>query len=148
MWIKAVKGTRMNWSRSKSRKSKYANQKSKLGGLTFDSKLESEHYVLLLNRLSRGEIRDLARQVKIELTSNAEKHKDKVHYVADFVFFDLELNQWVVWDSKGMPTDAYKIKRKWILDNLNGFLFIEHSKKEKKIYKPRGDTPLKIRVRE
>lgn len=127
---------------------KYRNNKVKLRGLTFDSKLESEHYLLLTNRLRRGEIRDLARQVRIELTQNAEKHKDKVHYIADFVFFDLALDKWVVWDSKGMPTDAYKIKRKWILDNLNGFLFIEHSKKEKKIYKPRGDTPLKIMVRE
>lgn len=138
----------MNWSRSKSRKSKYANQKSKLGGLTFDSKLESEHYLLLTNRLRRGEIRDLARQVRIELTQNAEKHKDKVHYIADFVFFDLALDKWIVWDSKGMATDAYKIKRKWLMDNFNGFLFIEHSKKEKKIYKPRGHTPLKIMVRE
>ena len=148
MWIKAVKGARMNWSRSKSRKSKYANQKTKLGGVTFDSKLESEHYVLLLNRLSRGEIKDLARQVRIELTLNAESKEDRVYYVPDFIFFDLVLGEWIVWDSKGMPTDAYKLKRKWLLDNFNGFLFIEHAKKEKKIYKPRGDTPLKIRVRE
>lgn len=138
----------MNWSRSKSRKSKYANQKTKLGGVTFDSKLESEHYVLLLNRLSRGEIKDLARQVRIELTLNAESKEDRVYYVPDFIFFDLVLGEWIVWDSKGMPTDAYKLKRKWLLDNFNGFLFIEHAKKEKKIYKPRGDTPLKIRVRE
>lgn len=138
----------MNWSRSKSRKSKYANQKSKIGGVTFDSKLESEHYVHLLNRLSRGELRDLARQVRIELTLNAESKEDRVYYVCDFCFFDLVLGEWIVWDSKGMPTDAYKLKRKWLLDNFNGFLFIEHAKKEKKIYKPRGDTPLKIRVRE
>lgn len=127
---------------------KYRNSKVRIGSLTFDSKLESEHYVLLLNRLSRGEIRDLARQVRIELTLNAESKEDRVYYVPDFVFFDLVLGEWIVWDSKGMPTDAYKLKRKWLLDNFNGFLFIEHAKKEKKIYKPRGDTPLKIMVRE
>lgn len=127
---------------------KYRNFKVKLGSLTFDSKLESEHYVILLNRLSRGEIKDLARQVRIELTLNAKRKEDRVYYIADFVFFDLALGCWIVWDSKGMPTDAYKIKRKWLLDNFNGFLFVEHTKKEKKIYKPRGDMPLKIRVRE
>lgn len=139
----------MNWnSIFKDRKSKYGNQKSKIGGLTFDSKLESEHYVLLLNRLSRGEIRDLARQVRIELTLNAKSKEDRVYYVADFVFFDLALDKWIVWDSKGMQTDVYKLKRKWLLDNFNGFLFIEHTNKEQKEYKPKGSTPLKIRVQE
>lgn len=141
----------MNWGKllnDRKSKSKYGNQKSKVGNITFDSKLESEHYILLLNRLSRGEIRDLARQVNIELTQNADKHKDKVHYKADFVFFDVEVGEWIVWDSKGMQTDAYKIKRKWLLDSLCGFLFIEHTKKEKKEYKPRGSIPLKIRVKE
>lgn len=127
---------------------KYHNKKVKIGKLTFDSKLESEHYILLLNRLSRGEIRDLARQAKIELTQHAEKHKDKVHYIADFAFFDLALDKWVLMDSKGFQTDSYKIKRKWLLDNFNGFLFIEHTNKEQKEYKPKGSMPLKIRVQE
>ena len=139
----------MNWnSIFKDRKSKYGNQKSKIGGLTFDSKLESEHYVILLNRLSRGEIRDLARQVRIELTLNAKSKEDRAHYVADFVFFDNALNMWIVWDSKGMQTDVYKLKRKWLLDSRNGFLFIEHTNKEQKEYKPKGSIPLKFRVKE
>lgn len=123
---------------------KYNNNKVKIGGLTFDSKLESEHYLILTNRLRRGEIRDLARQARIQLTLNAEKHKDKVHYIADFVFFDLALDKWVVWDSKGMPTEAYKIKRKWLLDTFCGFVFIEHTSREKKQYEPNGKTPLKF----
>lgn len=123
---------------------KYRNSKVRIGSLTFDSKLESEHYMLLKNRLIRGEIRDLARQVKIELTQNADKHKDKVHYVADFVFFDLELNQWIVWDSKGMPTDAYKIKRKWLLDVYCGFEFIEVTRGGEKKYQANGKNLLKF----
>lgn len=123
---------------------KYRNSKVKIGSLTFDSRLESEHYMLLKNRLKRGEIRDLARQVKIELTQNAEKHKDKVHYIGDFVFFDLELNQWIVWDSKGMPTDAYKIKRKWLLDVYCGFVFIEAAKQGQKKYIANGKNLLKF----
>lgn len=124
---------------------KYRNSKVRIGSLTFDSKLESEHYLLLTNRLKRGEIKDLARQVKIELTSNAEKHKDKVHYIADFVFFDLALNRWIVWDSKGMPTDAYKIKRKWLLDVYCGFVFIEATKQGQKKYVANGKNILKFK---
>lgn len=127
---------------------KYRNSKVKIGSVTFDSKLESEHYLILLNRLRHREIRDLARQVEIELTQNAEKHKEKVRYIADFVFFDVALGVWVVWDSKGIPTDAYKIKKKWLLDTYCDFLFIEHTKKEKKEHLPRGSIPLKIRVQE
>lgn len=123
---------------------KYRNSKVKIGSLTFDSKLESEHYMLLKNRLKRGEITDLARQVKIELTQYADKHRDKVHYIADFVFFDLELKQWIVWDSKGMPTDAYKIKRKWLLDVYCGFEFIEVTRGGEKKYQANGKNLLKF----
>lgn len=121
---------------------KYRNSKVKIGGLCFDSKLESEHYLLLTNRLRRGEIKDLARQVEIELTQNAQKHKDKVRYVADFVFFDLTLQKWVIWDSKGMPTDAYKIKKKWLLDTYCNFIFIEASKSKEQQLLPNGKNPL------
>lgn len=100
--------------------------------------------MILTNRLKRGEITDLARQVKIELTQNAEKHKDKVHYIADFVFFDKNLNQWIVWDSKGMPTDAYKIKRKWLLDAYCGFGFIEVTRGGEKKFQANGKNLLKF----
>lgn len=123
---------------------KYHNSKSRVGSQTFDSKLEAQHYLKLMQRLNHKEIRDLARQVRIELTLNAEKHKDKVHYIADFIFFDLALGEWVVWDSKGMPTESYKIKRKWLLDSFCGFVFIEHTSKEQKQYTPNGKIPLKF----
>lgn len=123
---------------------KYHNTKSRVGTQTFDSKLEAQHYLKLMQRLNHKEIRDLAMQVRIELTLNAEKHREKVHYIADFVFFDLVLGEWVVWDSKGMPTDAYKIKRKWLLDSFCGFVFIEHTSKEQKQYTPNGKIPLKF----
>lgn len=124
---------------------KYHNSKVRIGNLAFDSKLESEHYLLLTNRLKRGEIKDLARQVKIELTQHADKHKDKVHYIADFVFFDLALNRWIVWDSKGMPTDAYKIKRKWLLDVYCGFVFVEATKDKHTNYEARGSVAINFK---
>lgn len=124
--------------------SKYKNIKSKVGSQVFDSKLEAEHFLLLKLRARSGKIKNLSRQVEIELTLNAETHKDKVHYIADFVFFDLALGEWVVWDSKGVPTDAYKIKRKWLLDSFCGFIFIEAMKKKEKQYLPKGKIPLKF----
>lgn len=125
---------------------KYRNSKVKIGDLTFDSKLESEHFVALKYRLRRGEIKDLARQVRIELTQNAQNHKEKVHYIADFMYFDLALGEWVIWDSKGMPTDAYKLKRKWLLDCYRGFLFIEATKNGVKKFKPNGEIELKPKI--
>lgn len=124
---------------------KYRNSKVKLGSLTFDSKLESEHYLLLANRLKRGEIKDLARQVRIELTLNAKVREDRAHYVADFVFFDLALDKWVIWDSKGMPTDSYKIKRKWLLDMFCGFVFVEATKENQTYFEPRGEILTKFK---
>lgn len=41
-----------------------------------------------------------------------------VTYVADFTYFD-EHGNYVVEDSKGVRTEAYKIKRKWMLDKYN-----------------------------
>lgn len=122
--------------------SKYRNSKVALDGLKFDSKLEASHYLLLKNRLRRGEIKRLARQVEIELTKNSKNNKDKVRYVADFVFFDLSLNSWVIFDSKGVLTDAYKIKRKWLLDRFCGFRFYEHTSKEVREFEPNGSELL------
>lgn len=121
---------------------KYRNTKIKIDSLVFDSKLEASHYLLIKNRLRRGEIKDLARQVKIQLTFNAEKHKDKVCYIADFVFFDLVLGEWVIWDSKGMKTKEYVVKRKWLLDAYFGFVFIEATAKKTTEYKPYGGKKL------
>lgn len=134
----------MNWGRIAHSKSKYGNSKVKKGDLTFDSQLEYQHFLVLFNRFQKGEIKDFARQVRIELTTNAKSNADKVFYVADFVFYDNALQSWIVWDSKGMKTDTYIIKRKWLLDTYCGFLFIEHTSKEQKQYTPSGGVPLKF----
>lgn len=124
-------------------RSKYRNHKIKIGGLTFDSKLESEHYLLLKNRLNRGEIRDLARQVSIPLTSKP-KGKDRA-YIADFVYFDVLRDSWTIWDSKGLKIEPYPTKRDWLLDKYNGFVFVEASKDGEKEFVPWGSIPLKFK---
>lgn len=121
---------------------KYRNTKTKIGGLVFDSKLEAEHYQTLLSRLRRGEIKELGRQAKIKLTQNQEKAREQVFYIADFVFFDNALNEWIIWDSKGVKTQAYVIKRKWLLDYFCGFKFVEVTKKGSVEYIPVGEINL------
>lgn len=122
--------------------SKYRNSKVKIGDLKFDSRLEANDFLFLKREQELGNIHSLARQVKIELTQNATKHKEKVFYIADFVFFDKAQNSWIVWDSKGFPTDAYKIKKKWLLDKYRGFIFIENSKQGREQITPSGEIEL------
>ena len=47
----------------------------------------------------------------------------KVYYVADFVYYDNTNQIWVVMDSKGKPTDTFKVKYKWVLDTYSNFRF-------------------------
>lgn len=122
--------------------SKYRNSKVKIGDLKFDSRLEANDFLFLKREQEGGNIHSLARQVKLELTQNAKKRKEKVFYIADFVFFDKEQNSWIVWDSKGFPTDAYKIKKKWLLDKYRGFIFIENSKQGREQITPSGEIEL------
>ena len=99
---------------------KFKNHKIKSLLGAFDSKLEYKHYLLLKAKEQKGEISHLARQVRIKLGKAKEC---KVHYIADFVFFDNIADIWVVMDSKGVETDAFKIKLKWLLDSYSSFRF-------------------------
>ena len=47
----------------------------------------------------------------------------KVYYIADFVFYDNIEKIWVVMDSKGVATDTFKVKLKWLLDSYSSFRF-------------------------
>ena len=99
---------------------KFKNDKVKNILGAFDSKLEYKHYLLLKAKEQKGEISHLARQVRIKLGKAKEC---KVYYIADFVFFDNLANIWVVMDSKGVETDTFKIKLKWLLDSYSNFRF-------------------------
>ena len=66
-------------------------------------------------------IRDLRRQVKYVLIPSQHEGQYKkllereCSYIADFVYTDVESGKEVVEDTKGVRTDAYKIKRKLML---------------------------------
>ena len=99
---------------------KFKNHKVKNILGNFASKLEYKHYLLLKAKEQKGEITTLKRQVRIKL-GNAKECK--VYYVADFVYYDNIENIWVVMDSKGVATDTFKVKLKWLLDSYSHFRF-------------------------
>ena len=99
---------------------KFKNHKVKNILGSFDSKLEYKHFLLLKAKEQKGEISSLKRQVRIKLGTAKEC---KVYYIADFVYYD-NINQiWVVADSKGVATDTFKVKLKWLLDSYSNFKF-------------------------
>lgn len=106
-----------------SKYSKYNNKKVCLDGQEFDSRKEAKRYAELQLLLRAGEIKDLDRQVRIELipaqyVDDPTKPKGKrcvelaVNYVADFVYTDTRTGEKVIEDTKGFKTKDYIIKRK------------------------------------
>ena len=82
-------------------------------GFVFDSKAEFIRWCELRILERAGKISDLQRQVKYELIPKQAGER-ACTYVADFVYIDSDGNK-VVEDTKGVRTDAYRIKRKLML---------------------------------
>jgi len=102
-------------------KSKYNNRKPEYYDpdlkkkIKFDSNKELEYYLLLKDKLKKGEIFRLQRQVKINIqppftTPTGEKIR-AIDYLADFVYLDKNGKTHVV-DAKGFKTDVYRLKKK------------------------------------
>lgn len=111
-------------------KNKYKNRKVLFDGIKFDSKKEADRYKVLKKREDQGEIEGIRRQVKFTLIPTQREpdttgprggyKKGKViekecYYVADFFYFDLLKQKFVVEDTKGFRTKDYIIKRKLML---------------------------------
>ena len=113
--------------------SKFGNVKLNTPSGTFDSRLEYQQF-LDLNLLEKvGKISNLQRQVRIKL---GQSEKCKVHYIADFVYFDNKKKAWIIHDTKGYETPEFKLKLKWLLDTYTGFIFKVSFKCEIKEYEP------------
>lgn len=110
--------------------SKYRNKKVVVDGITFDSKKEANRYRELLLLQKAGKIFGLQRQEKFVLIPTQREpdtigarggiHKGKViekecAYIADFTYFDVDTDEFVVEDTKGVRTADYIIKRKMLL---------------------------------
>lgn len=94
---------------------KYKNKKIIINGIKFDSIKESKRYNELILLEKAHEIKDLELQKEFilqEAFDKNNKHYRKISYIADFYYFDLKRNKWIVEDVKGMRTDIYKLKKK------------------------------------
>lgn len=116
------------------RRSKYGNRKTVVDGIVFDSQKEAQRYRELLLLERAGKISYLDRQTKFTLipaqrepsteTYKRGRNKGKpkpgkllekeCNYIADFAYF--QDDKYVVEDTKGVRTEAYKIKRKLMLE--------------------------------
>lgn len=97
---------------------KYHNKKVIYDGITFDSIKEKNRYIELKLLERAGLIKDLKLQYEFELqpafTINNKKIR-KISYIADFYYFDNELNDYVVEDVKSEITKkdkTYCLKKK------------------------------------
>lgn len=95
------------------KKTKYGNKKTIYDGITFDSIVEKDRYILLRKREKEGKIQGLKLQ-KRYLLQEAFKYRGKavraIHYVADFYYIEDE--EEIVEDVKGVLTEVFKIKQK------------------------------------
>lgn len=112
----------------KPRYNKFGNTKTSIGNKKFDSKAEAQEYLDLTLLERAKKIKYLQTQVRIPL----QKKGSGITYIADFVYFDCELKEWVVLDTKGFITDAFRIKRAWLLDRYCGYIFITNFKAKNK----------------
>ena len=115
----------------KSGGSKYGATKVTIDGQTFASKKEARRYQELKALERAGVIADLQTQMKFLLIP-AQREPDIIGpkggrkpgkllerecaYIADFVYIDKKTGKPVVEDTKGFRTEAYRIKKKLMLE--------------------------------
>lgn len=75
----------------------------------FASRMEHIHYVKLKLMEKGGAISNVEHQVRFALVINSKKVG---HYVADFQFFDKHEQRFRIQDTKGVETDASRLRRK------------------------------------
>lgn len=92
---------------------KYRNKKVIVDNIRFDSNLEANRYKELMLLQRAKEISNLRLQVPFVLQESFKKNGktyQAIKYIADFVYE--EKGQTVVEDTKGVKTEAFKIKQK------------------------------------
>lgn len=86
---------------------KYNNRRVSFEGKLYDSQLEAHDAMWLQSLEKRGVIQELERQIKVPLVVNGVTLR---HYLR--VDFRYRCGKWtVLHETKGMPTDGYKVKR-------------------------------------
>jgi hypothetical protein len=93
------------------KKPKYNNKKTIADDMEFDSTHEAVRYGELKLLQKADEITALQTQVWFLLEPKNDKNRAE-YYIADFVYFDYRLKDWVVEDAKGQRTQVYINKKK------------------------------------
>lgn len=94
--------------------SKYGNKKVEHDGIKFDSQDEMEYYLFLLDMQSKGILKIIELQPRIELLAKFTKHGKKypaITYTPDFLV-EYEDGRRVYLDYKGMETQQGNMRRK------------------------------------
>ena len=114
---------------------KYGNKKYIAFNREFDSKKEGLRYIELKTLQMGGAISELECQKSFELLPTRHYGDEVVHgckYIADFYYYDKQLNSYVAEDVKGFPTDVYILKKKLFLEKYvssGKIIFFENGKK-------------------
>lgn len=119
----------------KTKQPKYNNKKIIFNDLKFDSKKEANRYYELKLLEKNNIIKDLELQKKFVIQEKIKTNQGilrEINYVADFYYFDIDLNKYVIEDVKGIETKDFKIKMKLIINKydcifrLNSYLNNKH----------------------
>lgn len=97
---------------------KYRNTPTTVDNIKFASAAESRRYKELKTFMEAGMISDLECQPRYEIIPkyiNAQGEKvQAAHYVADFLYYDTVIGEWIIEDvkRKATATAVYKLKKK------------------------------------
>ena len=86
------------------------------GGHWFSSKREAHRYTEMLLLEKAGEIRDIELQPTYRLMAPTPDGAlvSTAKYIADFRYLDIPSGETVVEDVKGVRTQVYKLKKRWV----------------------------------
>ena len=95
---------------------KYNAVRTWCSGYWFASKREARRYSELLLLESAGEVRDIELQPAYRLMSPTPDGSlvSTAKYVADFRYVDIPSGETVVEDVKGVRTQVYILKKRWV----------------------------------
>jgi len=99
-------------------RNKYGNRKVPLDGYTFDSQAEAARYSELKFLLDQRAIRDLTIHPRFKLLDGfvdpyTKKKERPRYYEADFRYYDMADDRWIVEDVKGTQTAVFRLKWAW-----------------------------------
>jgi hypothetical protein len=103
------------------KRNKFGAKKTVVDGITFDSQKEARRFSELKKLRFEGEIAELELQPEFILEGKSGNPLEydsgrQIKYRADFRYFDMRAQIWVIEDAKGFKTRDYKIKKSIMSD--------------------------------